>query len=162
MVKAFRLDARGVVAVVGTIRPGIVPFTAPWWLNVAPASPLGLLRTAAVIVPVSLLEAVSIAKALGERVGDRVDPDVEIFGASLNASQPHNHSANICASTSRDTRKNLLSLLIRANCLRTGLAASNLVGAAFGAFPSTGSFARSAVCSSSGGMTGEILPFQNS
>ncbi len=37
-----------------------------------------------------------------------------------------------------------------------GLAAANLAGAAFGGYPASGSFARSAVSSEAGGITGAI------
>ena len=40
-----------------------------------------------------------------------------------------------------------------------GLAAANLAGAAFGAYPSTGSFSRSALSSNAGGKTGRLSCF---
>lgn len=44
--------------------------------------PLSILRTAAVTVFVSILEAISIAKALGEKHGYQIDPETELRGMS--------------------------------------------------------------------------------
>ena len=53
-----------------------------WWLPAA-GEPLRMAITAVEIAGVSLLEAISIAKALGERHGDRVDADQELLGSFL-------------------------------------------------------------------------------
>ena len=53
-----------------------------WWLPLGPAWPR-LVLTAGLIGTVSLLEAISIAKALAELSGDAVNADQELLGANL-------------------------------------------------------------------------------
>ena len=58
--------------------PGLPPVTVGWW------TPLGslarLLPTAASISVVSLLEAISIARAIAFRHNDAISPRQELFG----------------------------------------------------------------------------------
>lgn len=62
-----------------------MPFTVSWWLPME--NFLRQLTLAAAITLVSLLEAISIAKALGEKHGDRIDPSIEIQGEPLSSLQ---------------------------------------------------------------------------
>jgi len=112
LVWGAELHERAGILVVGRIQPGLPSPTVSWWFQME--SPLRLAGSAGAICLVGLLEAISIAKALAEKYGDRVDAATEL----------------------------------------RGLAAANLLGAAFGAYPVTGSFARSAISSDAGGVTG--------
>lgn len=72
----------GRMRVVGVIRPGLPPWTFPSWLPLR--IPLvDLLVTAASMTAVSLLEALSIARALADNLSNRPDPARELLGVGL-------------------------------------------------------------------------------
>ncbi|KAK9867074.1 hypothetical protein WJX84_002332 [Apatococcus fuscideae] len=97
-------EPSGTIRVVGPIQPGLPPWTAPAWFPLQ-IPVLDLLLTAASMTAVSLLEALSVARALADSLSSRPKPACELLGLGL----------------------------------------ANMAGAAFGAYPATGSFARSAV-----------------
>ena len=68
------------IEIIGAIKKGWPPFTVPWWTRID--QPVSILRTAAVTVFVSILEAISIAKALGEKHSYQVNPETELRGMS--------------------------------------------------------------------------------
>jgi hypothetical protein len=72
------LQARRGIVVVGRIQPGLPPLTVSWWFHIE--KPVGMASSAASICFVGLLEAMSIAKALAEKHGDRVDAAIELRG----------------------------------------------------------------------------------
>lgn len=80
LVWGLDLHSRHGIEIIGVIKKGWPPFTAPWWVRMN--QPLSILRTAAVTVFVGILEAISIAKALGEKHGYQIDPEKELRGAS--------------------------------------------------------------------------------
>ena len=69
----------GSVRVVGAIRPGLPPWTASTWLPLR-IPLMDLLVTAASMTAVSLLEALSIARALADSLSSRPDPARELLG----------------------------------------------------------------------------------
>ncbi|KAK9814415.1 hypothetical protein WJX72_005609 [[Myrmecia] bisecta] len=106
------LHERAGIRVVGKMVGGLPPVTVGWW---APVHSLPrMLVTAASISMVSLLEAISIARAIAFKHGDTISPTQELFGLGF----------------------------------------ANLAGAAFGGYPSTGSFARSFVAENAGAKSG--------
>lgn len=78
LVWGLDLHERNGIEIVGAIRRGFPPFTAPWWMKMT--QPLQIMKTALVTVFVSILEAISIAKALAEKHGYSIDPEVELRG----------------------------------------------------------------------------------
>lgn len=120
-----------------------------------------LVLTAGLIGAVSLLEAISIAKALAERNGDTVDADQELLGARLPLRIPISHHTPLAFQSSHSVATKQLPSeamsfpkIRQSLCTCAGLGVCNLAGAVFCAYPSTGSFARSAVASTAGGKTG--------
>ena len=83
LVWALELHERHGVEIVGSIRRGLPPFTVPWWSGIQ--KPMQLFQTAGIAVFVSILEAISIAKALAEKHHMRVDPEIELRGKHLPA-----------------------------------------------------------------------------
>ncbi|EIE27094.1 sulfate permease [Coccomyxa subellipsoidea C-169] len=79
---AGQLEERFGIKVVGPIQAGMPPITVDWWLPMGDNWPR-LVLTAGLIGAVSLLEAISIAKALAERNGDTVDADQELLGLGV-------------------------------------------------------------------------------
>ena len=140
-----------------------------WWLPLGENWPR-LLVTAGLIGAVSLLEAISIAKALAEVHGDHVNADQELLGeqtfpnVTLTVSLQSHSADKWCASGALACSREPVPQLVagtsanRSTAMRAGLGVSNLLGAAFCAYPSTGSFARSAVQSTSGAKTGAPAP----
>ena len=77
------------MSVVGALQPGLPPWTASSWLPLR--IPLAdLLVTAASLTAVSLLEALSIARALADSLSSRPDPARELLGAVV-VDQLHEH-----------------------------------------------------------------------
>ncbi|KAL0048646.1 hypothetical protein WJX82_007650 [Trebouxia sp. C0006] len=109
------LQEQAGIAVVGSITAGLPEMTASWWLPMDNFPQLA--ATAVVISFVSLLESISIARALAEPQQDVLHP--------------------------LDANQELL-----------GLGWANLAGAAFNSYPTTGSFARSAVAKYTGAKSG--------
>ncbi|DBA76202.1 TPA: hypothetical protein ACH3X1_009930 [Trebouxia sp. C0004] len=109
------LQQQAGIAVVGSITGGLPEMTASWWLPMDNFPQLA--ATAVVISFVSLLESISIARALAEPQQDVLHP--------------------------LDANQELL-----------GLGWANLAGAVFNSYPTTGSFARSAVAKYTGAKSG--------
>lgn len=78
LVWGAELHERAGILVVGRIQPGLPSPTVSWWFQME--SPLRLAGSAGAICLVGLLEAISIAKALAEKYGDRVDAATELRG----------------------------------------------------------------------------------
>ena len=81
LVWTLNLHEKRGIKIVGAIQPGLPPVTMPWWGRMH--SPLQIFKTAGVTVFVSILEAVSIAKALAEKHGYQINPEVELRGVPL-------------------------------------------------------------------------------
>ena len=105
----WNLESKG-IRVVGNIPEGLPHFNLPaWtWSEVATLLPIALTLSL-----VAFMEAISVAKAVEERHGYRVDPNQEL----------------------------------------RALGVSNLLGALFQSYPTTGGFSRTAVTEQSGGQT---------
>lgn len=84
LVYLFQLEQRAGIAVVGSITGGLPQLTVDWWL---PMSSLPqLVITAIVISFVSLLESISISRALAEPQQDvlhPLDPNQELLGGLM-------------------------------------------------------------------------------
>lgn len=81
LVHLGELQQRAGMAVVGSITPGLPHLTVSWWLPIDQFWQLG--STAVVISFVSLLESISIARALAEpqqHGGHPLDPNQELLG----------------------------------------------------------------------------------
>ena len=79
----FNLEPRAGIAVVGSITGGMPELTVSWWLPMDNFAQLVI--TAVVISFVSLLESISIARALAEPQQDvlhPLDPNQELLGRS--------------------------------------------------------------------------------
>lgn len=97
--------------VIGTIPGGLPPFRLP---PVDAGHFLRLLPYAVIIALLGFMEAISIAKAMAAKTGQRLDPNRELIGQGL----------------------------------------ANIAGSLTGAYPSSGSFSRSAVNLQAGAVTG--------
>ncbi len=76
--RTLRLVGGG--AVVGHIPPGLSPLSVP---PVDPAAGLTLLPMVVIISILGFMEAISIAKAMAARTGQRIDPNQELVGQGL-------------------------------------------------------------------------------
>ena len=110
-IKTDQLVMTGGGTVIGTIPRGLPSLVMP---RFDPTTLMQLLPFAAIISLLGFMEAISIAKAMAAKTGQRLDPNQELIGQGL---------ANIC-------------------------------GAFGGSFPTSGSFARSALNLQSGALSG--------
>jgi sulfate permease, SulP family len=73
--QGWRLDQTANVAVVGSIPPGLSPISVP---AISAMDAQALLPTALVIVLVSVVESIAVAKALASKRRQAIDPDQEL------------------------------------------------------------------------------------